>query len=196
MCKRLLEKLHSQRSTYVLLCWSSYSEFNQNVSWLLFNTSTKANYSKQDVTAVPFKSYHILFPTVSTQSSMHSIFHASCSISLILWCTLFSWHGRSSGPEALKEECGMGKSEQSQVTKLTDVLTHNLLPCQADMQQTVTVTVTSTTEAFCFFFFISIEEVYSISCIQSARRIDSVVVTLEISHKNCPLPVIECHRSE
>lgn len=47
----------------------------------------------------------------------------------------------------------MGKSEQSQVTKLTDVLTHNLLPCQADMQQTVTVTVTSMTEAFCLFVF-------------------------------------------
>lgn len=93
----------------------------------------------------------ILFHTVSTQSSMLSIFHASCCISLILWCTLFSWHGQSSGPEVLKEECGMGKSEQSQVTTLTDVLTHNLLPCQADMQQTVTVT--STTEAFCVFFF-------------------------------------------
>ena len=45
----------------------------------------------------------------------------------------------------------MGKSEQSQVTKLTDVLTLNLLPCQADMQQTVTVT--SSTKAFCFLFF-------------------------------------------
>lgn len=49
---------------------------------------------------------------------------------------LFSWRGLSSGPEARKEDCGMGKSDQSQVTKLTDVLTHNLLPCQADMQQT------------------------------------------------------------
>ena len=102
--------------------------------WLTTH-NTKANYGKQDTTAVPFKSYHILFPTVSTQSSMLSIFHASCCISLILWCTLFSWHGRSSGPEALKEECGMGKSEQSQVTKLIDVLTHNLLLCQADMHK-------------------------------------------------------------
>ena len=34
------------------------------------------------------------------------------------------------------------------------------------------------------------------SYIQSVRRIDSVVVNLEISHKNCPLPVIECYRSE
>ena len=49
---------------------------------------------------------------------------------------LFSSHGLFSGPEALKEECGMGKGEQSPVNKLTDVLTHSLLPCQADMQQT------------------------------------------------------------
>ena len=105
------EITQSAVSTYVLLCWSSYSEFSKSVCWLLINTSRKANYSKQDATAVPFKSYHILFPTVSTQSSMLSIFHASCCISLISWCTLFSWRGRSSGPEAVKEECGMGKSE-------------------------------------------------------------------------------------
>lgn len=49
---------------------------------------------------------------------MLSIFLASCCISLILWCMLFSWRGQSSGPEALKEECGMGKSEQSEETKL------------------------------------------------------------------------------
>ena len=54
----------------------------------------------------------------------------------------------------------MGKSEQSQVTKLTDVLTLNLLPCQADMQQTVTVT--PTTEGFCVLFFFGLSRMNQI----------------------------------